>query len=69
MARTAHISGFQSSETECKSLLARIGSALMMAFEARAIYRVQQEAGHLLSEKQLASMKAEFEKRHAAAQR
>lgn len=66
MASTAHISDFQSAEG--KGLLARIGAGLMLAFEARAIYRVEQEAGHLLSEGQIARMKADFERRRAAVQ-
>jgi hypothetical protein len=37
----------------------------MLAFEARAIYRVQQEAGHLLTAKQISRMKADFERRRA----
>jgi hypothetical protein len=65
MASTAQLTDFQSTSTEGKSLLARIGAGLMLAFEARAIYRVQQEAGHLLTEEQISRMKADFERRRA----
>ncbi len=65
MASTAQLTDFQSTSTEGKSLLARIGAGLMLAFEARAIYRVQQEAGHLLTEEQIRRMKADFERRRA----
>jgi len=66
MASTAQITDFQSTSNEGKSLLARIGAGLMLAFEARAIYRVQQEAGHLLTEQQINRMKADFERRRNA---
>ncbi|MEE4236509.1 MAG: hypothetical protein V2I51_07270 [Anderseniella sp.] len=65
MASTAQLTDFQSTSTEGKSLLARIGAGLMLAFEARAIYRVQQEAGHLLTAEQISRMKADFERRRA----
>jgi DNA-binding transcriptional MocR family regulator len=41
-------------------------TGLTLAFEARAIYRLEQEAGHLMSEEHLRSMKAEYNKRRAA---
>ncbi len=66
MASTAQITDFHSGSTEGRSLLSRIGAGLMLAFEARAIYRVQQEAGHLLTEAQLNRMKADFERRRMA---
>ncbi|MDX1718078.1 MAG: hypothetical protein R3287_14305 [Anderseniella sp.] len=66
MATTAPITGFESSASEGKSVLARIAQGLMLAFEARAIYRLEQEAGHLLSEENLRNMKSEYNKRRAA---
>jgi hypothetical protein len=66
MASTAHITDFQTTGVEGKGVLARIAAGLMLAFEARAIYRVQQEAGHLLTEQQIAAMKADFARRKAA---
>lgn len=66
MASTAQITDFQSTGVEGKGLLARIAAGLMLAFEARAIYRVEQEAGHLLTEQQIAAMKADFARRRSA---
>jgi hypothetical protein len=67
MATTAPITGFDTTATRRQG---RSGPALlhglMLAFEARAIYRLEQEAGHLLSEESLRSMKAEYNKRRAA---
>jgi hypothetical protein len=68
MASTAHITDFQATGVEGKGFLARIAAGLMLAFEARAIYRVEQEAGHLLSEDQIKRMKADFARRRAAIQ-
>lgn len=67
MAGTAQITDFNTTDIEGKGVLARIYAGLLLAFEARAIYRVEQEAGHLISETQLNAMKADYMKRRAAA--
>lgn len=66
MATTAPITGFQTTAQQGKGLFTRIAEGMMLAFEARAIYRLEQEAGHLLSEQHLRNMKAEYHKRRAA---
>ena len=66
MATTAPITGFETTASEGKGVLTRIAAGLMLAFEARAIYRLEQEASHLLSEESLRNMKAEYNKRRAA---
>ncbi len=66
MATTTHFAPFPTATVEGKSTLSRIYQGLLLAFEARAIYRVQQEAGHLLTEKQLETMKQDYLKRRTA---
>lgn len=66
MASTAHIADFEATGVEGKGVLARIAAGLMLAFEARAIYRVEQEDGHLLTAEQINHMKADFARRRAA---
>jgi hypothetical protein len=66
MATTAPVTGFDTTAREGKGLWARIADGLTLAFEARAIYRLEQEAGHLMTEEHLRSMKAEYNKRRAA---
>ena len=56
---------FPTTSVEGKSTLSRIYQGLLLAFEARAIYRVQQEAGHLLTPKQLEAMQQDYLKRRA----
>ena len=66
MATTTQFGQFPTASLEGRSTLWRIYQGLLLAFEARAIYRVQQEAGHLLTAKQLAAMQQDYLKRRAA---
>ena len=70
MAVTAQFSEFHTSTTSKNSrdFLTRLVTRIFLNCEARAIHRLEIEAGHLLDADQLRQIKAEFAARKARAQ-
>lgn len=63
MATTAQITDFETSGHKEGGFFVHLGKKFMLAAEARAILRIEQEAGHMLTEEQVERMKRDFAQR------
>lgn len=70
MAATAHLNQFHSADRVVESkqgFFARLMTRVLLNSEARAIHRLEVEAGHLLGSDHLRQIKADFAVRKAQA--